>query len=81
MRSLILDSYLFLMSNGIFALQCYASADSPGQCRIQADDYLECLHRTQEVRVSNPWAFGIHRHTRAQSIVIVMCSRSHAQRR
>ncbi|EKM57600.1 uncharacterized protein PHACADRAFT_206492 [Phanerochaete carnosa HHB-10118-sp] len=29
--------------------KCYASADSPSQCRVQADDYLECLHRTQEI--------------------------------
>ncbi|KAK7685584.1 hypothetical protein QCA50_011451 [Cerrena zonata] len=29
--------------------KCYASTDNPGQCRAQADDYLECLHRTQEI--------------------------------
>ncbi|KAF7795641.1 hypothetical protein EIP86_006806 [Pleurotus ostreatoroseus] len=29
--------------------KCYASTDHPGKCRLQADDYLECLHRTQEI--------------------------------
>ncbi|THG99465.1 hypothetical protein EW026_g2896 [Hermanssonia centrifuga] len=29
--------------------KCYASTDNPGLCRAQADDYLECLHRGQEV--------------------------------
>ncbi|CAL1699064.1 unnamed protein product [Somion occarium] len=29
--------------------KCYAATDNPGQCRDQADDYLECLHRTKEI--------------------------------
>ncbi|KAH8087155.1 hypothetical protein BXZ70DRAFT_955791 [Cristinia sonorae] len=29
--------------------KCYASTESPGQCRAQADDYLECLHHTKEI--------------------------------
>ncbi|KAI0783804.1 hypothetical protein C8Q75DRAFT_782142 [Abortiporus biennis] len=29
--------------------KCYASTDSPASCRAQADDYLECLHHTQEI--------------------------------
>ncbi|KAF8911223.1 hypothetical protein CPB85DRAFT_1304298 [Mucidula mucida] len=24
--------------------KCYASADIPTQCRLQGEDYLECLH-------------------------------------
>ena len=30
--------------------QCYASSDVPSQCNVQAEDYLECLHHTKEVR-------------------------------
>ncbi|KAI6019952.1 hypothetical protein F5J12DRAFT_968327 [Pisolithus orientalis] len=30
-------------------LQCYSQADAPSQCRVQADDYLECLHHTKEI--------------------------------
>lgn len=29
--------------------KCYADADVPSQCRLQADDYLECLHHTKEI--------------------------------
>ncbi|KAG2154234.1 uncharacterized protein EDB93DRAFT_1133354 [Suillus bovinus] len=29
--------------------KCYAEADVPSQCRLQADDYLECLHHTKEI--------------------------------
>ncbi|EIW78430.1 hypothetical protein CONPUDRAFT_128055 [Coniophora puteana RWD-64-598 SS2] len=29
--------------------KCYANSDSPSQCRLQADDYLECLHHTKEI--------------------------------
>ncbi|KAJ8586798.1 hypothetical protein M405DRAFT_822800 [Rhizopogon salebrosus TDB-379] len=29
--------------------KCYAGADAPSQCRLQADDYLECLHHTKEI--------------------------------
>ncbi|KAI0078638.1 hypothetical protein K474DRAFT_1674011 [Panus rudis PR-1116 ss-1] len=29
--------------------KCYAATDFPAQCKAQADDYLECLHRTQEI--------------------------------
>ncbi|KDQ50375.1 hypothetical protein JAAARDRAFT_42165 [Jaapia argillacea MUCL 33604] len=28
--------------------KCYAGSDTPKQCKAQADDYLECLHHTQE---------------------------------
>ncbi|KAG6868078.1 hypothetical protein C0993_007755 [Termitomyces sp. T159_Od127] len=29
--------------------RCYAQTDNPGACRLQAGDYLECLHGTKEV--------------------------------
>ncbi|KAI6029719.1 hypothetical protein PISMIDRAFT_681491 [Pisolithus microcarpus 441] len=29
--------------------KCYSQADAPSQCRVQADDYLECLHHTKEI--------------------------------
>ncbi|GBE83970.1 hypothetical protein BKA93DRAFT_791462 [Sparassis latifolia] len=29
--------------------KCYAQTDAPSQCRLQADDYLECLHHTNEI--------------------------------
>jgi NADH dehydrogenase (ubiquinone) Fe-S protein 5 len=35
-------------------LQCYAQADAPSQCKAQAEDYLECLHRAKEVRPASP---------------------------
>ena len=34
----------------IQVFQCYASSDVPSQCNVQAEDYLECLHHTKEVR-------------------------------
>ena len=34
--------------------QCYAQTDVPSQCAPQADDYLECLHHTKEVRSLDP---------------------------
>ena len=30
-------------------LQCYAYADPPQECKLQAEDYLECLHHRKEV--------------------------------
>ena len=33
-------------------MQCYAQTDVPSKCTAQADDYLECLHHTKEVRRS-----------------------------
>ena len=32
-------------------LQCYVRADAPQECKLQAEDYLECLHHRKEVRV------------------------------
>ncbi|GAA6060854.1 hypothetical protein JCM10212_006234 [Sporobolomyces blumeae] len=29
--------------------KCYAGADTPQQCVLQKEDYLECLHHTKEV--------------------------------
>ncbi|KZT25691.1 hypothetical protein NEOLEDRAFT_1178156 [Neolentinus lepideus HHB14362 ss-1] len=29
--------------------KCYAGTDNPKQCKPMADDYLECLHHTQEI--------------------------------
>ncbi|ORY82891.1 hypothetical protein BCR35DRAFT_290647 [Leucosporidium creatinivorum] len=29
--------------------KCYASADTPSQCTLPKEDYLECLHHTKEV--------------------------------
>ncbi|GJN94191.1 hypothetical protein Rhopal_007265-T1 [Rhodotorula paludigena] len=29
--------------------KCYAGADTPEQCVLQKEDYLECLHHTKEV--------------------------------
>jgi len=29
--------------------KCYAQADIPSQCKLQAADYLECLHHTKEI--------------------------------
>ncbi|KII87787.1 hypothetical protein PLICRDRAFT_42283 [Plicaturopsis crispa FD-325 SS-3] len=29
--------------------KCYAETDSPSACRLQADDYLECLHHPQDI--------------------------------
>ncbi|RUP51320.1 hypothetical protein BC936DRAFT_148765 [Jimgerdemannia flammicorona] len=29
--------------------KCYAMADSPQECLLQRDDYLECLHHTKEI--------------------------------
>ncbi|KAF9513171.1 hypothetical protein BS47DRAFT_1280935, partial [Hydnum rufescens UP504] len=29
--------------------KCYANADSPAQCILQSEDYLECLHHTKEI--------------------------------
>ncbi|VDB91216.1 unnamed protein product [Peniophora sp. CBMAI 1063] len=29
--------------------KCYASNDTPSQCNVQAEDYLECLHHTKEI--------------------------------
>ncbi|GAA5902513.1 uncharacterized protein JCM6883_001430 [Sporobolomyces salmoneus] len=29
--------------------KCYAGADSPQECVLQKEDYLECLHHTKEV--------------------------------
>ncbi|KAJ7075283.1 hypothetical protein B0H15DRAFT_867273 [Mycena belliarum] len=28
--------------------KCYASVDSPKECKLPRDDYLECVHRTKE---------------------------------
>ncbi|KZS87263.1 hypothetical protein SISNIDRAFT_476315 [Sistotremastrum niveocremeum HHB9708] len=28
--------------------KCYAGADTPSECRLQAEDYLECLHHKNE---------------------------------
>ncbi|KAH9976213.1 hypothetical protein BGW80DRAFT_1457059 [Lactifluus volemus] len=28
--------------------KCYAETDNPKECKLQADDYLECLHHTKE---------------------------------
>jgi len=28
--------------------KCYAQADFPSQCILQKEDYVECLHHTQE---------------------------------
>ncbi|EJU02359.1 hypothetical protein DACRYDRAFT_116070 [Dacryopinax primogenitus] len=28
--------------------KCYAQADFPNQCKAQKEDYVECLHHTQE---------------------------------
>lgn len=33
--------------------QCYAGADEPQECVLQKEDYLECLHRTKEVRLAS----------------------------
>ncbi|TCD62767.1 hypothetical protein EIP91_006439, partial [Steccherinum ochraceum] len=33
--------------------KCYASTDNPSQCRVQADDYLECLHHKKEIARAN----------------------------
>ena len=30
--------------------KCYASAETPADCVAQKEDYMECLHRTKEVR-------------------------------
>lgn len=30
-------------------LQCYAHADPPQECKLQVEDYLECLHHRKEV--------------------------------
>ena len=35
--------------NLTFALKCYANTDDPAACKAQSEDYLECLHHTQEV--------------------------------
>lgn len=40
----------FLSAGLLILAQCYANADSPQQCFAQSEDYLECLHRTKEVR-------------------------------
>ncbi|OBZ67893.1 hypothetical protein A0H81_12188 [Grifola frondosa] len=29
--------------------KCYAQTDEPSECRGYADDYLECLHHTNEI--------------------------------
>lgn len=29
--------------------KCYANADTPSQCTLPKEDYLECLHHTKEV--------------------------------
>ncbi|WFD39778.1 uncharacterized protein MJAP1_002759 [Malassezia japonica] len=29
--------------------KCYVTADSPSECKLQVDDYLECLHHTKEL--------------------------------
>ncbi|KAF8633168.1 hypothetical protein AX17_004669 [Amanita inopinata Kibby_2008] len=29
--------------------KCYIKSDNPVECRPQADDYLECLHRPKEI--------------------------------
>jgi hypothetical protein len=31
--------------------QCFAKADTPSECKLQAEDYLECLHHSKEVCV------------------------------
>jgi NADH dehydrogenase (ubiquinone) Fe-S protein 5 len=31
-------------------MQCYARADAPQECKLQAEDYVECLHHRKEVR-------------------------------
>ena len=35
-------------------MQCYQAVDDPSHCRLQADDYLECLHHRKEVRTLAP---------------------------
>lgn len=40
--------------------KCYAGADSPQQCVLQKEDYLECLHHTKEVRpIDLRWAIPL----------------------
>ena len=39
-----------LMLKVVHAGKCYAQTDVPKQCAPQAEDYLECLHHTKEVR-------------------------------
>lgn len=29
--------------------KCYVTSESPSDCSLQRDDYLECLHHTKEV--------------------------------
>ncbi|KAK1921400.1 hypothetical protein DB88DRAFT_500629 [Papiliotrema laurentii] len=29
--------------------KCYARAETKGECTLQKEDYLECLHRTKEI--------------------------------
>ena len=35
--------------------KCYAGADTPEQCSLPKEDYLECLHHTKEVRNPKLW--------------------------
>ncbi|KZV84195.1 hypothetical protein EXIGLDRAFT_727550 [Exidia glandulosa HHB12029] len=30
-------------------IKCYQSVGEPSECRLQADDYLECLHHRKEI--------------------------------
>ena len=47
--------------------QCYAQTDVPSQCAPQADDYLECLHHTKEVRILDP---AHHFNTHVSSVTL-----------
>lgn len=29
--------------------QCYRNAETPSECQLQHEDYMECLHHTKEV--------------------------------
>jgi len=33
--------------------QCYSQADAPQECKLQADDYIECLHHRKEIARAN----------------------------
>ncbi|KAH7099676.1 hypothetical protein BKA62DRAFT_621043, partial [Auriculariales sp. MPI-PUGE-AT-0066] len=30
-------------------MKCYQVADEPSQCRLHADDYIECLHQRKAI--------------------------------
>ncbi|EDP41714.1 hypothetical protein MGL_3922 [Malassezia globosa CBS 7966] len=33
--------------------KCYVSSESPAECSLLRDDYLECLHHTKELERAN----------------------------